>query len=365
MIPLDELVPHYRRARDRWFQAPTLVAHYHTLAEAYEGTGQALLETVKSFIECVCRTIIADFGGTMVAGDPSTTELLVAALEHLGLRNTRGASKFDRVLSAHNKLADALNECRNHDGPLAHGKDGFIDALAEHHVRMYLLTGDTILSLLLGALTGKQPDLNHTREPYERFAHFNSAIDRNIGTAASVDLDNGLVVLQFKTHGLPDGLELHVEPSRLLYQLDRAAFVEVLDSLPSALFLDADVPSATISESGPGLEGPPGRDILAAKLVAAYNGPLRTLRHDLETEIATLGTNIPAGAQPKLVPSLLRAFETAAGLDWSKRSALRARVLLNFKRVLRAAGARRTIQDDMAARLVDWFASKRPTGAEE
>ena len=45
--------------------------------------------------------------------EPSTTELLVTTLDRLGLRNTRGASKFDRVLSAHNKLADALNDCRN------------------------------------------------------------------------------------------------------------------------------------------------------------------------------------------------------------------------------------------------------------
>jgi len=364
MIPLDEIVPHFRRARDRWPTAPTLVAHYHTLAEAYEGTEQALIEAVKSFVECVCRTIITDFGGTVATGDPSTTELLVAALERLGLRNTRGASKFDRVLSAHNKLADALSECRNQDGALAHGKDGYLDALAGHHVRMYLLTGDTILSLVLGALDGTQPDLNHTREPYERFAHFNSAIDGSVGVAANVDLDDGLVVLTFGTPGLPDGVELRVEPSRLLYQLDRAAFVELLESLPHALDLEAGLPPPAAAEVAPGLADPSSRGRRVIGLVASYDGPLRVLRDDLESEIGSLGLGVHSKAAVKLAPSLLRAFEAASGLDWPQRPAMRARVLVSFKHVLRSAGARRPGQDQTAEKLLEWFASRRPAGAE-
>jgi hypothetical protein len=364
MTPLDELVPHYRRARDRWPTAPTLVAHYYTLIEAYEGTGQALIESVKSFVECVCRTIITDYGGSVSTGDPSTTELLVAALERLGLRNTRGVSKFDRVLSAHNRLADALSECRNQDGALAHGKDGYLDALAGHHVRMYLLTGDTILSLVLGALDGTQPDLNHTREPYERFSHFNSAIDGNIGVAATIDLDDGLVVLTFGTAGLPEGLELRVEPSRLIYQLDRAAFVEVLESLPHALDLEAVVPLpplSTVVVDPPDFASPGD---LVTILVASYNGPLATLRRDLEVEISSLGVGISSKLLAKLAPSLLNAFEASAGLDWPQRPALRARVLVGFKRVLRALGVRRPAQEHLADKLVEWFSGRCPNGAE-
>ncbi|MBN1608483.1 MAG: abortive infection family protein [Polyangiaceae bacterium] len=363
MIPFDELVPHYRRARDRWSTAPALVAHYHTLVEAYEGTGQALIEAVKSFVECVCRTIITDYGGA-VPGDPSATELLVAALERLGLRNSRGASRFDRVLSAHNKLADALSDCRNQDGPLAHGKDGYLDALGTHHVRMYLLTGDTILALLLGALEGTQPDLNHTREPYERFAHFNSAIDRNVGVYASVDLDDRLVILSFGTPGLPDGLELRVEPSRLLYQLDRTAFIEVLESLPRALDIEDAVAIPEAASGVPASTGSRTFQTLPTRLVASYSGPLNSFTAGLEAELLSLDLSVPPNASANLVASLLSTFEAASGLDWAQRPAMRARVLVGFKHVLRSIGARRSDQRQIAERLVEWFAARCPAGAE-
>jgi hypothetical protein len=44
-------------------------------------------------------------------------------------------------------------------------------------MRTYLYIGDAILGLLLSALEGKEPDLEFTREPYERFLQFNNQID--------------------------------------------------------------------------------------------------------------------------------------------------------------------------------------------
>ena len=49
---------------------------------------------------------------------------------------------------------------------------------------------------MLGALEGTEPDLNHTREPYERFDHFNAAIDGAVGLGAEVDMDERLLVFK-------------------------------------------------------------------------------------------------------------------------------------------------------------------------
>lgn len=356
MIPFDELVPSYRRARDRWSDAPTLARHYDTVEEAYSGSGQSLIECVKSYIECVCRTIIADYGAA-ADSDASTTELLVAALERLGLRNSRGASRFDRVLSAHNKLADALSDARNHDAPVAHGKDGFLDALASHHVRLYLLTGDTILSLLLGALDGSEPNLIHTREPYERFVHFSSAIDRVVSVKADVD-DDGVVVLEFRTPVLSEGLKLRVEPSRLLYGIDRAAYVEILESLPSTFEIeeDTDKPPAEGAPALPpmAIAAPPIR----AQLVKSYAGRFAGLKPGLENLLSHQG--VPSTAASRVLDSLLAAFDDAAVLDWQHREPMRARVLVSLKRVLKSAGPKHPPPHKLAAVVLQWLIEKEP-----
>jgi len=357
MIPLDELVPSYRRARDRWSDAPTLARHYDTIAEAYGGSGQSLIECVKSYIECVCRTIIADYGAA-VDSNASTTELLVAALDRLGLRNSRGASRFDRVLSAHNKLADALSDARNHDAPVAHGKDGFLDALASHHVRLYLLTGDTILSLLLGALDGSEPNLIHTREPYERFDHFNSAIDSVVGVKADVD-DDGVVVLEFRTPVLSEGLKLRVEPSRLLYGLDRGAYVEILESLPSTFEVEeaTDEPRAEDSSALPPL-AIAATAPLHPQIVESYVGRFAGLKPGLEKLLFNQG--VPNSVASRVLDSLLAAFDDAAVLDWQHREPMRARVLVSLKRVLKSAGPKHPPPHKLAAVVLQWLIENEP-----
>ena len=178
MADLDALAPNYHRAQKRWPSAPTLAKSYRALDACFSGGEHGLVEHVKSFIESVCLTIIGEMGKLrdIQNSNPSTTELLVVALRSLGLYNTKGASKLDKVLSGFNKLADALREMRDAHGPVAHGKDGFLDSVSTDHARVFLHTGDAILGVLLAALEGKQPDLIMTREPYDSFPHLN---DRN------------------------------------------------------------------------------------------------------------------------------------------------------------------------------------------
>src|SRR5436190_9986140 len=99
MADLEVLAPNYRRARERWPDAPTLSHCHEALTACFDGNSHGMVEHVKSFIESVCVTILGEFHEQMPSSKPTATELLVAALRPLGLENTRGASKLDKVLS--------------------------------------------------------------------------------------------------------------------------------------------------------------------------------------------------------------------------------------------------------------------------
>ena len=99
MAELDILAPNYRRASERWHEAPTLSRCHESLVACFDGNAHGMVEQVKSFLESVCLTILGEFHEGMPSSTPSTTELLIAALRPLGLQNTRGASKLDKVLS--------------------------------------------------------------------------------------------------------------------------------------------------------------------------------------------------------------------------------------------------------------------------
>ncbi len=232
MDNLDTLAPNYRRAQQRWPGAPTLADGYEALAICFYDNAHGLVELVKSFIESVCLTILSEFGQPKPSNNPNSTQLLVAALKALGLSNQRGATKLDAVLSGFNKLSDALSDMRNETGPVAHGKDGFLDSLTVDHTRIFLHVGDAILGVLLNALEGKEPDLSETKESYETFQHYNDRIDRHASMRARIDEDSDrpIVVFTITTGSYEEAFELRVEPSRLLYETDRQAYIEVLNT---------------------------------------------------------------------------------------------------------------------------------------
>src|SRR5437879_3137534 len=119
MPDLDAMAPNYRRAKQRWPDAPTLARCYNSLNACFNGNAHGLVEHVKSFVESVCLTIMGEFRAPMPSAQPSATDLLVAALDPLGLKNTRGATKLDKVLSGFNRFADAIGDMRNEAGPVA------------------------------------------------------------------------------------------------------------------------------------------------------------------------------------------------------------------------------------------------------
>lgn len=369
MPDLDTLAPNYRRAQQRWPDAPTLATCHEALRGCFDTNAHGLVEHVKSFIESVCLTIMGELREPMPSSAPSTTDLLVAALNPLGLRNTRGASKLDKVLSAFNRLADALTEMRNDNGPIAHGKDAFLDALTADHARAFLHTGDAILGVLLNALEGKQPDLTVTREPYESFPHLNERIDRAVSVEARIDEegDRPMVVFSVATGPRAEAIELRVEPSRLLYGIDRSAYIEVLRTADLVVVeaeegeeskVDAVVPE-TVPATG-GAAAP--TTVPMSELVPTYEGLLEPLRAGLgEFLIAQgVGPTAPAEHGARLTDSLLATAQQNMGLDWRQREPLQARLKVACKRVLVQFGSTPEKADDVAERLVGWLRVQAP-----
>src|SRR5208337_3043260 len=226
-------------------------------------------------------------------------------------------------------------EMRNEVGPVAHGKDGFLDAIAADHARAFLHVGDVILGILLNAFDGKQPDLVATREPYENFPHLNERIDRAVAVAARVDDegDRPMVVFSVASGPLGEAIELRVEPSRLLYGIDREAYVEVLKTVQLAIAEaeegeepKMDSSAAQIIESPASVVGT--RQAPATELVGHYQGELADLQNGVEAFLLAEGMNaaLTHDDGARLIDSLLATAEENLGLDWKEREAMQAKL---------------------------------------
>jgi len=364
MEPFDAFVPQFRRSKERWPEAPTLATHYDAVVKSYESSAYGIIASVKSFIECICITILGEFGKTSPS-DASTTFLLGEALRTLALDSGRGASKVGKLLSAHNKMADALNEMRNEHDPVAHGKDGFLDTLTTNECRAFLVTADTILALLLAAYEGTEPDLRFTREPYERFARFHDRVDRAVSIDADVDADGDVetLVVRLRTATLPEGFEIRLEPSKLLYAVDREMYVQLLASAlgdPQPVVpLESTVPTP--------VEGMPLRAATplaaTAEVVPTYEGALSSLKTPLQKFLQALGGAEAAAATTgtTLRDSILATAEQGMGLDWTSREPLQAAMKVALRKTLIKFGIEPPRAEQTAERLVGWLKAHAAT----
>lgn len=290
MAAFDEFVPNFLKAKERWPDARLLSRHYDAVRESYEGSELDTVGTAKSFVETVGRTILGEFGKA-VEDDASTTRIVQQSMECMGLVNARGATKLDTVLSAHNKMADALSFIRNNFDPGAHGKDGFIDFLTTSESRIYLLTADSLLGMILGAYDGREPDILYTREPYERFAHLHDRLDRNLAVSASVDDEGDVqtVVVRLKAPSVEEEIEIRLEPSRLLYENDRQVYLELLKSSVQPVVEAVESQPADEVQAATSVE--PAIEVTAParpsgfQIVTEYNGSLATLKDRLKNSL--------------------------------------------------------------------------------
>lgn len=335
-LPLSS---NYHRATERWPGAPAIAEYYKAIENASKGSSHGVVEHVKSFVECVCLTILYELDLESPSATPSTTELLVEALKALGLQNTRGASKLDKVLSAFNKMSDALSEVRNESGPVAHGKDGFIDAISQSHARTFLHVGDALVGALMCAYDGTEPNILVTREPYDRFQHLSERIDDAVSMKATVEADDSgtMLVVTLNVAGKrEESVKMRIPPSRLLYALDRFAFIEVLKEIPADLIKVAHEEEATIptkeTTPAPALEVSPEQLVIPAVSIA----PSAQL-HQAAPAITQLLKSVGVADAGSLAEKIVATAEANTGVDWRVREPLLARLRISLRRVLQSA----------------------------
>ena len=371
-IALDDVSPAFKAAATRWPDAPNIQAHYADLARAFENNSSILIELCKSFLEMVCITIVNELDKELpTTSTPTTTEHLTYALNALGILNQRGSSALGKILSGYNKLSNGLSDIRNQAGSVAHGKDGFIDAISERHARVYLLSADAIIALLLQAYDGVEPSVLKTRESHHCFAHYNDRIDVATQVEAKVDED-GVVELSFRAGTLEDGFDIRVPASELLYYLDRQAYVDVLDALRGIRTQTEEdeipeteettpEPELKLEKAAVGQKEPLTRKL---QLVTDYRGkyaeqvsPLYDfVFHSILGGISKYSTQIQ-----NLTYTLLNGMEDLAVVDWSKRTFASAKVRLFLKKLTKLFSIEE-IEESAIDQIVEWLEKGIPGG---
>lgn len=236
--------PGIREACAYWRDAPMLQHTFKTLEDGLVNQSDATIDACKGLVECVCLVIIGELDDPKAPlkpeeSDPSLAKLIGIANRLLKFSDIRDR-KFADLVKHHNNIADSLRQLRNEAGPTSHGKDGFIKTLSVYHQRAAVMSADSIVAFLHQAYLESEKDLARTREPYERFDRLHELIDGAVALQAEVD-DEGLLFVEVR---LPTGdvLPIREPASRLLYQLDRSAYVEALNAARS-------VPPAPAEES--------------------------------------------------------------------------------------------------------------------
>jgi len=233
--------PGIREACGHWRDAPMLQHTFEALQISLDRESDASIDAAKGLVECVCQVIIDQLDNATAPlkprDDAPITQWVSAAIRLLRLNDVRDR-QFADLIKHHNGLAESLRLLRNDSGPLSHGKDGFIQALSIYHRRTAILAADAIVAFLHKAYLNAQLDPIISREPWERFSEHNALIDAHVGLAVDAE-DGDAPTLRFL---LPDGneLPLNIEVSRLLYQLDRDAYVEALNAARGAPAPDAE-----------------------------------------------------------------------------------------------------------------------------
>jgi len=228
-----------------WRHAPMLQQTLDTLEQEFADDNDACIDAAKAIVECACQVIIKnlddpanpikDWQDSPIRGThPSFNNWVSAAVRLLEISDRRD-DPFNKVLSQHFNLTDALGNFRNLAGPISHGKEGFAQKLSTHHRRAALLAADAIVTFLHEAYLEHEPDPIVSLEPYERFEASNEVIDGHAGIRGETDEDGifRIFVRLPKTDPAQKGfeeIELAAEPSRSLFAIDREAYKLVLNA---------------------------------------------------------------------------------------------------------------------------------------
>lgn len=237
-----------------WKHAPMLQQTFATLEREFDDENDACIDAAKGLVECACQVLIREIDDPLnpiknwpdspiKGAHPSFNDWLVAAVRLLALAENRD-DPFNKVISQHFKLTEALGRFRDLAGTVSHGKDGLVAKLSTHHRRAALLAADALVTFLHESYLQREPDPVRTFEPYERFAASNAVIDTHVAFDAEPDED-GLLSIRIR---LPSGDEipLAIEPSRLLFGVDREAYKTAVNACVEAEKAESEVPPSEV-----------------------------------------------------------------------------------------------------------------------
>ena len=116
--------PGIREVCAYWPDTPMLQQTFEALERSLDDDNDTCIDCSKAVVEVVCRLMVGNFesGGNSLAPQktyPSLSEWLSAAVKALKLGETSDR-EFDRLVSAHHGISDALNRLRNRSGPAIH-----------------------------------------------------------------------------------------------------------------------------------------------------------------------------------------------------------------------------------------------------
>lgn len=362
----DDIVPAFKKVKDRWPDAPNIQARYRDLVRAYDDKSSCLIEHSKSFLEMACKTILNEIGKKIEISRPTTTKILKETLEHLGHKNTHGNSIFDAVLNSFNKISDALSEIRNNEGFIAHGKDGFLDEFSEWNLRVYLVAVDSILLFLLKAFDEFEPDIRYTREPCTRYKHHNKKIDNYTWVEAETN-DEGKLEFIVKRNAKDKGYSLNVSISEFLYNYDRDVYVDLLKSQKESelapepeeeKYDSKDLDKALYDFKKREKKRRKKLDGKKCQLISEYKGKFKTKVNPLydyvEQNVFDSNPNNVYQIQ-ELTYSLLTNMEPLAVVDWQTRDSTRSKVRLMVKKLIRQLEMK-DIKEKQVDLILDWLA---------
>lgn len=328
---LETEVPNYGYAVARWPQAPAL----ERLHAKIFGGPSCEIEFVKAFLETVCITILNELGEEVPVA-PTTTALLAKVFPALGLVKPKGSSEIGKLISGLNKIAGAIQDVRNENGSVAHGKDGFWEVLEEDLLRAFIHGGDAVLGVLLRSYSGQGLNLETTRDPYVNFLGYHKRIDQAVGLSVSIEEGEESTVLLRLSMPHADGpVELRLAPSAILFGLDRPAYVAMLAVAPLIPVSDDTETEERHAQLKFTVQDQ-SRQANAIKVVS-YSGQLGYLRGGIEQALASAlsGALLEEGSEHHLLESILATLDANLALDWQHRQSIRSTALIALKRVLR------------------------------
>lgn len=244
--------PGIRAFCQHWSHAQNLQNTLETLEQTFAEEQDACIDAAKAMVECACRVIIETLDDPQnpqkpTESDPKLAKLLGTATKMLKLGEIRHRA-FSDLIREYNRLAEALRVFRNEAGTVSHGRDGFITKLSIHYRRAAILAADAIVTFLHEAYLEQELDPLLTLEPYDRFEFSNIVINRYAALQVNEAQEDGFLTI---TVLLPNGDEipLSIEPSRLLFGVDRQAYKVALSACRDAELMGTEPLETALEEA--------------------------------------------------------------------------------------------------------------------